>query len=58
MNKLHDKYVALKKQHSEQKERLEERKKQLDEDRRQFQMRKQILEQARIGGTLKSAKKK
>jgi hypothetical protein len=56
--KLHDKFVSLKKQHSEQKELLEIRKKQLDEERKQFQQRRLLLDQARIGGTLKSSKKK
>lgn len=55
--KLHDKFVLLKKQHTEQKERLEEKKRIFDEEKRSFQARKFNLEQARAG-TLKMPKKK
>ncbi len=50
----------LKKQHAEQKERVEEKKRQLDEEMKEFQRRKFSLEQSRLQaiGTLKSAKKK
>ncbi|CAF0777954.1 unnamed protein product [Brachionus calyciflorus] len=57
---LHEKFVMLKKQHAEQKERVEEKKRILDEEMKEFQRRKFSLEQSRIHslGTLKSAKKK
>ena len=50
----------LKKQHSEQKERVEEKKRYLDEDAKEFQRRKFALEQVKLQtlGTLKTAKKK
>ncbi len=56
---LHDKFVMLKKQHAEQKERFEDKKRQLDDEMKEFQKRKFSLE-SRIGtlGTLKSTKKK
>jgi septin 6/8/11 len=58
--KLHDKFVMLKKQHAEQKERVEDKKRYLDEEMNDFQRRKYMLEQSRIlsPGTLKSSKKK
>jgi septin 6/8/11 len=57
---LHEKFVMLKKQHSEQKERVEEKKRMLDEDVKELQRRKYSLEQSRLQslGTLKSSKKK
>ncbi len=57
---LHDKFVMLKKQHAEQKERVEDKKRVLDEEMKEFQKRKFSLEQSRLQslGTLKSAKKK
>lgn len=50
----------LKKQHAEQKERVEEKKRALEEEIKDFQRRKFSLEQSRLHslGTLKSAKKK
>lgn len=48
----------LKKQHAEQKERVEEKKRCLDEEMKEFQKRKFSLEQSRSLGTLKSIKKK
>jgi len=57
---LHEKFVILKKQHAEQKERVEEKKRLLDEDMKEFQRRKFALEQSKLltAGTLKTAKKK
>ena len=56
---MHDKFVMLKKQHAEQKERFEDKKRQLDDEMKEFQKRKFSLE-TRLStlGTLKSAKKK
>jgi len=50
----------LKKQHAEQKDRVEEKKRLLDEEMKEFQRRKFSLEQSKAQaiGTLKSAKKK
>lgn len=50
----------LKKQHAEQKERVEEKKRMLDEEMKEFQRRKYAFEQNKMLslGTLKSAKKK
>lgn len=58
--KLHEKFVMLKKQHAEKKERLEEKKRILEDDFKDFQRRKFSLEQSRLHslGTLKSTKKK
>ena len=57
--KLHDKFVMFKKQHAEQKERVEDKKRLLDEEMKEFQRRKFALEQSRINGigTLKNKKK-
>ena len=57
---LHEKFVMLKKQHSEQKERVEDKKRALDEEMKELQRRKFAVEQAKLQslGTLKSAKKK
>ena len=57
---LHEKFVMLKKQHAEQKERVEEKKRYLEEEMKEFQRRKLALEQSRLHslGTLKSTKKK
>lgn len=57
---LHEKFVMLKKQHAEQKERVEEKKRMLDEEMKEFQRRKYMFEQNKMLslGTLKSAKKK
>lgn len=59
-DKLHEKFVMLKKQHAEQKERVEEKKRMLEEEMKEFQRRKLALEQSRLLslGTLKNAKKK
>lgn len=50
----------LKKQHAEQKDRVEEKKRHLEEEMKDFQRRKFSLEQSRLQvlGTLKNAKKK
>jgi hypothetical protein len=50
----------LKKQHAEQKDRVEEKKRVLDEEMKEFQRRKFSLEQSRLQaiGTLKPTKKK
>jgi septin 6/8/11 len=57
---LHDKFVTLKKQHAEQKERVEEKKRGLEDELKEFQRRKFSLEQSKLHslGTLKQAKKK
>jgi hypothetical protein len=49
----------LKKQHSEQKERVEEKKRSIEEEMKEFQRRKFTLDQAKNGaiGTLKGKKK-
>jgi hypothetical protein len=51
--------VTLKKQHAEQKERVEEKKRFLEEEVKEFQRRKFALDQSRLNmlGTLKSKKK-
>ena len=51
--------MLLKKQHAEQKERVEEKKRQLDEEMKEFQRRRFSLEQSRLHtlGTLKGKKK-
>jgi len=56
---LHDKFVMLKKQHAEQKERVEEKKRVLDEEMKEFQRRRFALDQSRLNvlGTLKNKKK-
>lgn len=54
--KLHDKFVMLKKQHSEQKERVEDKKRLVEDEMKEFQKRRLTLEQARQG-TLKNKKK-
>lgn len=46
----------LKKQHSEQKERVEDKKRLVEDEMKEFQKRKLTLEQARQG-TLKNKKK-
>jgi septin family protein len=57
---LHDKFVLLKKQHSEQKDRLEDKKRAFEDEKKTFLTRKSTLEQFRTQtlGTLKSQKKK
>lgn len=57
---LHEKFLMLKKQHAEQKERVEEKKRNLEEEMNEFQRRKMALEHSRLNalGTLKSGKKK
>ena len=55
---MHDKFVMLKKQHSEQKERVEDKKRLVDEEMKEFQRRKTTLEQARQAGTLGTLKNK
>ena len=49
----------LKKQHTEQKERVEEKKRSIEEEIKEFQRRKFALDQSRLHliGTLKSKKK-
>ncbi len=49
----------LKKQHAEQKERVEDKKRALDEEMKEFQRRKFALDQSRLNmlGTLKNKKK-
>lgn len=49
----------LKKQHSEQKERVEDKKRALEEEMKEFQRRKFALEQSRTNsnGTIKGKKK-
>ena len=58
--KLHEKFVLLKKQHAEQKERLEEKKRQFDDEKKNFQMRRTSFDTAKsqLMGTLKTSKKK
>jgi len=57
---LHEKFVLLKKQHAEQKERLEEKKRQFDDEKKNFQMRRSSFDTAKsqLMGTLKASKKK
>lgn len=52
--------MLLKKQHAEQKERLEEKKRQFDDEKKGFQMRRTSFDTAKsqLLGTLKASKKK
>ena len=57
--KLHEKFLMLKKQHTEQKERVEEKKRSIEEEIKEFQRRKFALDQSRhhLIGSLKTKKK-
>lgn len=56
---LHDKFTMLKKQHSEQKERVEDKKRLVEDEMKEFQRRKFALETSKTSsiGTLKGKKK-